>query len=116
MPRAASTSRSSRDTRPGAPGSWKITVPTWIALAPARMNWKASRPVRMPPMPKIGTSGSASCTCHTHRRASGRIAGPDRPPSVTSGESLAKTGTPDGAARRTAEITEAAALRSQAKT
>ena len=54
-----STSRSSRDTRLGAPGSLKMTVPTWTALAPARMNWKASSPVRIPPMPKIGTSGIA---------------------------------------------------------
>ena len=34
----------------------------------------------MPPMPRIGTSGSAWCTCQTQRSATGRIAGPDRPP------------------------------------
>ena len=28
----------------------------------------------------IGTSGRASRTCQTHRTATGRIAGPDRPP------------------------------------
>ncbi len=31
-------------------------------------------------MPRIGTSGSAWCTCHTQRTATGRIAGPDSPP------------------------------------
>ena len=34
----------------------------------------------MPPIPRIGTSGSAWRTCHTHRTAIGRIAGPDKPP------------------------------------
>ena len=33
-----------------------------------------------PPMPRIGTSGRAACTCHTQRTATGRIAGPDSPP------------------------------------
>ena len=32
------------------------------ALAPASTNSSASRPVRMPPMPRIGTSGNAACT------------------------------------------------------
>ena len=31
-------------------------------------------------MPMIGTSGMAACTCQTQRTATGRIAGPDRPP------------------------------------
>ena len=31
-------------------------------------------------MPRIGTSGSAACTCQTQRTAIGRIAGPDNPP------------------------------------
>src|ERR1700722_3979585 len=100
--------------------------------APASRNSRASRPVRTPPQPMIGTSGSASRTSHTERTAIGRMAGPERPPesparagrnvtgsiaipgsvlpmerpsapaatqaraiatmSVTSGESLAKTG------------------------
>ena len=80
MPRAAKASASSRETRAGAEGSWKTAVPTDTAEAPARMNWRASRPVLMPPMPRIGTSGIAACTCHTQRTATGRIAGPDSPP------------------------------------
>jgi dihydroorotate dehydrogenase (NAD+) catalytic subunit len=48
--------------------------------APASRNSRASRPVRTPPQPMIGTSGSASLTAHTQRTAIGRIAGPDSPP------------------------------------
>ena len=35
-----------------------------------------------PPIPKIGTFGNAVLTSHTMRRATGRIAGPERPPVV----------------------------------
>ena len=71
---------SSACTRATADGSLNTAVPTRTADAPARTNWSASRPVRMPPMPRIGTSGSAACTCQTQRSATGRMAGPDRPP------------------------------------
>jgi len=109
-----------------------MAVPTLTIDAPARMSSSASCPVLTPPMPMIGTSGRASRTCQMQRTATGRMAGPDRPPvtpasagrmvwvsmtipssvlmserpsapadtqafaiatiSVTSGESLAKTG------------------------
>ena len=62
--------------RTQADGSWKIVVPTLTMAAPARMSSSASRPVRTPPMPMIGTSGSAARTCQMHRTATGRIAGP----------------------------------------
>ena len=107
-------------------------------------------------MPMIGRCGSACFTCQTQRTATGRMAGPDRPPvpppsfgasvsrsmtmpsrvlmsekpstpasaqaramwamSVTSGESLANTGTDGCAARRTAPITREEAMASQANT
>ena len=66
--------------RTQADGSWKIVVPTLTMDAPARMSSSASRPVRTPPMPMIGTSGSALRTCQMQRTATGRMAGPDRPP------------------------------------
>jgi hypothetical protein len=50
-----------------------------LALDP-RAGGRASRPVRTPPQPMMGTSGSASLTAHTQRTAIGRIAGPDSPP------------------------------------
>ncbi len=65
-----------------ADGSWKIVVPTLTSDAPARISSSASRPVRTPPMPMIGTSGRASRTCQMHRTATGRMAGPDSPPVV----------------------------------
>src|SRR6202453_2652076 len=77
---AASSSSSSRTTRQHADGSCMIAVPTPTREAPASSSSSASRPVRTPPVPMIGTSGNASATCHTHRTATGRTAGPDRPP------------------------------------
>src|SRR6202167_6226416 len=65
-----------------AEGSWKIAVPTLTSVAPARMSSSASGPVRTPPMPMMGTSGSASRTCQMHRTATGRLAGPESPPVV----------------------------------
>ena len=59
-----------------------MVVPMLTMAAPARISSSASRPVRTPPIPMIGTSGSASRTCQMHRTATGRIAGPDRPPVV----------------------------------
>ncbi len=50
------------------------------AVAPASMNSTTSSTVRTPPMPMIGTSGSAWCTWWIARTATGLIAGPDRPP------------------------------------
>ena len=66
----------------GADGSWKTAVPTETAEAPASTNCRASSAPAMPPIPRIGTSGSAACTCQTQRRATGRIAGPDSPPVI----------------------------------
>src|SRR3989440_2273100 len=37
-------------------------------------------PLPISPVPTIGTSGNAALTCHTHRTATGLMAGPDRPP------------------------------------
>src|SRR6202034_4657770 len=119
--------------------------------APASRNSRASRPVRTPPQPMMGTSGSASLTAHTQRTAIGRMAGRDSPPesparagrnvtgsiaipgsvlimdrpsapaatqaratetmSVTSGDSLAKTGMSYRADPRTADTTAPAAAR-----
>src|ERR1700736_4802595 len=56
------------------------SVPTAIMEAPASSSSRASLPVRTPPVPMIGTSGNAALTCHTHRTATGLMAGPDRPP------------------------------------
>src|SRR6266702_144769 len=142
---AASSSSSSLSTREHAEGSCMISVPTPIIDAPASSSSRASRPVRTPPVPMIGMSGNAALTCHTHRTATGLMAGPDRPPylpasagrmvagsmtmpssvlisdrpsapdatqalatatmSVTSGDSLAKTGMSYLALPRTAAIT-----------
>src|SRR6266851_3766457 len=77
---AASSSSSSFSTREHAEGSCMISVPTAITEAPASSSSRASRPVRTPPVPMIGTSGNAALTCHTHRTATGLMAGPDRPP------------------------------------
>jgi hypothetical protein len=80
MPRAVSSSSSSRWIRAQADGSWKMTVPTPTRVAPARISSRASRPVRTPPAPMIGTSGRAWRVRQMHRTAIGRMAGPDRPP------------------------------------
>jgi hypothetical protein len=79
-PMTARSSSSSRPMREQADGSWISALPTPIMEAPASSNSSASRPVRTPPVPMIGTSGNASDTCHTHRTATGRMAGPDSPP------------------------------------
>ena len=71
---------SSWRTRAGARGSAKVAVPTWTALAPARISSAASPPVAMPPTPTIVRSGSAACTSWTARTAIGWMAGPERPP------------------------------------
>ena len=82
-PRGEDVAQLRGDAGQGACGSLKTTVPTDTALAPASRNSKASWPVRMPPMPEDRqASGSAACTCHTARTATGRIAGPDRPPVI----------------------------------
>src|SRR5947209_8196139 len=57
-----------------------ISVPTAIMDAPASSSSSASRPVRTPPEPMSGTSGKAARPCHTQGTATGRMAGPDRPP------------------------------------
>ena len=44
------------------PGSANDAVPTETPFAPAKISSSASRPVETPPIPKIGTFGSASCT------------------------------------------------------
>ena len=59
-------------------GSLKVAVPTWTALAPAATSSSASRPVRTPPTPMIGTvrnrpSAIAARTCQMARTATGRI-------------------------------------------
>src|SRR5580692_2888733 len=79
---AASSSSSSRNTRAHADGSWTIAVPTPTTVAPASSSSSASAPVHTPPVPMIGRSGKASLTCHTHRTATGLIAGPDSAPYV----------------------------------
>ena len=47
-------------SRIGSPGSTKIAVPTWIALAPARKNSSASPSPMMPPMPITGIRTAAA--------------------------------------------------------
>src|SRR5215469_15856209 len=79
-PRTVSSSSSSRSIRTHAEGSWKSVVPTLTMEAPARISSSASWPVRTPPMPMIGTPGSASLTCQMQRTAIGLMAGPDSPP------------------------------------
>jgi hypothetical protein len=67
-------------------------VPTATSDAPASRNSSASRPVRTPPVPMIGTSGSASRTCQTQRTATGRMAGPDSPPELPASAGRSDTG------------------------
>ena len=74
----ASSARPSRTFR-GAKGSAKQAVPTATAEAPASMSWAASSPEDTPPMPRMG-SLTALETSQTIRTATGRTAGPDRPP------------------------------------
>ena len=57
-------------------------MPTWTAFAPAIRNSRTCSTVSMPPIPKIGTFGSALRTSQTIRTATGRIAGPESPPVV----------------------------------
>src|SRR5262249_32174941 len=80
MPRRAGAWSSSRRILAHADGSWKIAVPTLTMDAPASISSRASRPVITPPIPMIGTPGSASCTCQMQRTAIGLTAGPDKPP------------------------------------
>ena len=68
------------------PGVTKLAVPTCTAVAPASKNSTTSVALMMPPMPISGTF-TARATCHTMRKATGLMAGPDNPP-VT----LASTG------------------------
>ena len=60
-------------------GSIKLAVPISTAVAPASMNSMASRPFMMPPRPITGIF-TALATCHTILTATGRTAGPERPP------------------------------------
>ena len=59
-------------------GLTKFAVPTATAVAPASMNSTASVPLEMPPMPRSGTF-TALWHCHTQRRATGLMAGPEKP-------------------------------------
>jgi len=56
-------------------------VPTATAVAPAIRNSAASSPLAIPPIPMIG-SATAWAACQTMRTATGRMAGPERPPVV----------------------------------
>jgi len=59
----------------------KLTVPTWIALAPTARNSSASRPFMIPPEPMTGTP---TARAHSWQRASasGLMEGPESPPVV----------------------------------
>ena len=58
-----------------------VWTSTRNSQAPARMNSNASCVLNMPPIPMTGMS-TARAACQTIRRAIGRIAGPDSPPST----------------------------------
>ncbi len=60
-------------------GLTKLAVPIWTAAAPAIKNSSASSAVMMPPIPITGI-WVACTTCHTIRRATGLMAGPESPP------------------------------------
>jgi len=58
----------------------KLAVPTCIAVAPAIRNSMASFAEQIPPNPITGIF--TLYTCHTIRRATGFMAGPDNPPVI----------------------------------
>src|SRR6185436_724479 len=53
---------SSPTSRPDTPGSLKLAVPTWIAVAPAARNSSTSERSEIPPIPISGVPGNALCT------------------------------------------------------
>ena len=81
-PRAASAAASSAWTRASADGSLNTAVPTETAEAPASTNCRASRPVRMPPMPRIGTLGQRL----VHLPDAAQRHRPDRRPGQAAGD------------------------------
>ena len=60
-------------------GFIKLAVPISTALAPTSKNSIASAVFCIPPIPITGIFTLCD-TCHTHLRAIGLIAGPDKPP------------------------------------
>ena len=61
------------------PGSTKLAVPICTAWQPAIRNSSASWAEAIPPIPITGIR-TARAACHAIRTATGRIAGPERPP------------------------------------
>src|SRR5438094_561569 len=62
-----------------ARGLTNVAVPTWTAVHPATRNSSASSARMMPPTPSTGMRTERAAWC-ARCTASGRMAGPDRPP------------------------------------
>ena len=78
-PRRTPARRAPRRRASPPAGSRKLSVPTATSVAPAARNSAASAPLPIPPMPTIGSS-TAAATARSCCSATGRTAGPERPP------------------------------------